>query len=250
VQITRSHDASSRPVPAIEPSWKVTAASPQRAIEKATLTGSVRYEVAGDPESYTLSVAREVAVAEPVLPPLATAASTTAAFGQRHRELAILSNGEDVWVGIDEYGAIFHPGSSGPATVATVTLVEQEATHPNARAGLVFRNDLRAAGTSTGYVMLVAKPQNGFLLLWDADGNGYVESVARADTGATPYPAWLRLERSGTAFTGAYSTDGTTWITVGTATVPTAAATQDVGLVCCSHDTRLGRAVFDGFDVG
>jgi hypothetical protein len=58
-----------------------------------------------------------------------------------------------------------------------------------ARAGLALRNDLTRPGSATGYVLLVAKPQNGFLLLWDTDGDGYVESVARAETGVTPYPA-------------------------------------------------------------
>jgi Protein of unknown function (DUF1349) len=134
-------------------------------------------------------------------------------------------------------------------TTATTKLVSQDPTHPSARAGLVMRNDLTRPGAATGYVLLVAKPENGFLLLWDANGDGYVESVARAETGVTPYPAWLRLERSGTTFTGSYSLDGTTWTTVGSATVPTAAATQDVGLICCSHAEQLGRAVFEGLAI-
>jgi hypothetical protein len=39
------------------------------------------------------------------------------------------------------------------------------------------------------------------------------------------------------------------WTTVGSATVPSAAAVQDVGVVVCSHAAALGRAVFDGLEV-
>jgi hypothetical protein len=189
-------------------------------------------------------------VVEPPGPPYTTHASTEAHFGARGDRLAIIAGGADLWVGIDQYGALFRDGAGGPSTVATTRLVSQDPTDPNARAGLVMRNDLTGAGVAPGYVLLVAKPQNGFLLLWDADGSGTVESVARSgDAAPTPSPAWLRLTRSGTTFTGAWSLDGTNWTTVGSATVPTAAAVQDVGLICCSHSPRLGRAVFDGLQL-
>ena len=174
---------------------------------------------------------------------------TEAHFGARGDRLAVIAGGADLWTGIDQYGALFLDGAGGPGTVAVTRLVSQDPTDPNARAGLAMRNDLTGAGRAGGYVLLVAKPQNGFLLLWDADGSGTVESVARSGPAATPSPAWLRLARNGTTFTGAWSLDGVAWTTVGTATVPSAAAVQDVGLVVCSHAAALGRAVFDGLEV-
>jgi regulation of enolase protein 1 (concanavalin A-like superfamily) len=112
----------------------------------------------------------------------------------------------------------------------------------------VFRNDLRTR--STGYVALVAKPAGGFLLLWDADQDGTLDSAAQLELSPTPYPARLRLLRAGTMFTGDVSTDGgTTWRRVGTATVPSAAAVQDVGVVACAHSTTLGRALFSGLEI-
>jgi FAD dependent oxidoreductase/NPCBM-associated, NEW3 domain of alpha-galactosidase len=235
-----THTDRLEPGDALEATWDVTAppqSEPAAAVEllAAATYAEGRQEV------------REPAyVVEPVGDPYRTFASTEAHFGRRGDRLAIIAGGADIWVDHDQYGALYR---AGPASVATTKLVSQDPTHPSARAGVVMRNDLSRPGSAGGYVMLVAKPQNGFLLLWDADGNGYVESVARADTGVTPYPAWLRLERDGTAFTGAYSTDGANWITVGTASVPTAAAAQDVGVVCCSHDARLGRAVFEGLEI-
>lgn len=219
------------------PVWTVTAASPRELLTPVTIAATAKYTV---DSVYTFTAARTVTVAEPVAAPLVTAATTEAYFGQRGNQLAVLAGGRDLWTGADEYGAIYHRGVA--ATTAEVTLLSQDPTDPSARAGLVFRDDLR--GSSTGYVALVAKPANGFLLLWDADRNGMLDSAARLELSPTPYPARLRLTRAGTRFTGAVSTDGgATWRQVGTADVPTA-TTQDVGVLACAHAATLGRALF------
>ncbi|MPZ85332.1 MAG: FAD-dependent oxidoreductase [Actinophytocola sp.] len=227
--------------------WAVTATTPAELLDADVVSATAGY-AAGEPVSFSAS--RTVRVAEPVAAPLVTAASTAALFAQRGARLAVVAAGRDMWTGIDEYGAILHPGAAGPASTAEVTLVAQDATDPNARAGLAFRNDLRAPGSATGYVVLVAKPANGFMLLWDADGDGTLDSVARLELNPTPYPARLRLTRAGTRFTGTVSTDGgTTWRDVGTADLPSAASTQDVGVLCCAHATTPGRALFDGLTI-
>ncbi len=231
----------------LDATWQVTAPPQDEPAAAYELRARAAYAVGGAAAEQETS--GPVYVVEPVGSPYATFASTKAHFGARGDRLAIIAAGADVWVGIDQYGALFRPGAGGPATVAITRLDSQDATDPSARAGLAMRNDLTRAGAALGYVLLVAKPQNGFLLLWDADGDGYVESVARAGGPVTPYPAWLRLERSDSTFTGAYSTDGESWTTVGSAVVPTAAVSQDVGVVCCSHSTVLGRALFEGLAI-
>jgi hypothetical protein len=228
----------------IDVAWTVTAPVQPEPASMHELRATATYTIAGAPGSQEAT--ERAYVVEPVSAPYTTFASTEAHFGQRGDRLAIIAAGADIYVGIDQYGALFRSGAGDAETVAVTRLVSQDATHPSARAGLVMRNDLKRPGSATGYVLLVAKPENGFLLLWDANGDGYVESVGRAETGATPYPAWLRLERRGTTFTGAWSPDGVQWRTVGSAVVPTAAAVQDVGLVCCSHADAPGRALFDG----
>jgi hypothetical protein len=232
---------------AADATWTLTAPAQPEPAAAGELHAVARYTVAGSPAS--LEVVEPVYVIEPVEPPHRTFASTEAHFGARGERLAVIAGGADLWTGIDEYGALFLDGAAGPGTVAVTRLVSQDPTDPNARAGLAMRNDLTDAGRAAGYVLLVAKPQGGFLLLWDADGSGTVESVARSGPAATPSPAWLRLSRDGSTFTGAWSLDGVVWTTVGSAAVPSAAATQDVGVVVCSHASRLGRAVFDGLEV-
>ena len=51
-------------------------------------------------------------------------------------------------------------------------------------------------------------------------------------------------------FTGYSSTDGATWTLVGSATLPTAAATQDVGAFMTSHSQgTIGAVDFSNFTV-
>ncbi len=64
------------------------------------------------------------------------------------------------------------------------------------------------------------------------------------------YPSWLRLTRSGTTFTGSYSTDGSTWMQIGSADVASAATNQDAGVFTTAHSTGVGEADFANFAVG
>src|SRR5690606_10280384 len=58
-------------------------------------------------------------------------------------------------------------------------------------------------------------------------------------------PVWLKLARVGTNFTGSYSSDGSNWTTLGTASV-TMSNTIYVGLVVCSRNTGiLNTGTFD-----
>ena len=58
-----------------------------------------------------------------------------------------------------------------------------------------------------------------------------------------------KLERTGIhTYTGYYSFNGAAWITVGTATVPGQAGTQDAGMFVTSHASGSPATVsFDGF---
>jgi hypothetical protein len=228
-------------------SWKATPPAPSEPMTHALLAGTARYTATFGAVSREASAS--LYVAAPVADPYRTFAAAEAYFGQLGDRLAILASGADLWTGTDEYGAIYLPGAAGERAVVTARIRHQDPTDPDARAGLMLRDDVTGPGRSRGYVVVAAKPQHGFLLLWDADGNGYVESVARADTGATPYPAWLRLERDGATATGSYSTDGSTWHVIGQAHLPSASASQDAALFATSHAPSLGVVDYDAFTV-
>jgi hypothetical protein len=231
-----------------EAAWKVTASAQDEPASLPGITARAEY-VRVDGASITREAQAKVPVVEPVAAPYRTFGSAAAYFGQRGGRLGIIAGGADLWTGTDQYGALYLAGAGGEHAVAVTRVISQDPTNPQARAGLMMRDNITGAGRSTGYVVLAVKPEQGFLLLWDADGNGFVESVARAQTATTPYPVWLRLERSGATYTGHYSTDGVSWTLVGQTDLSAAGATQDIGIFVTSHDTTLGRVLFDGFRV-
>lgn len=184
----------------------------------------------------------------PVGAPYSTFASTDASFYQHDDQFAIVSAGVDTWMTIDQYGSIYLPQSVGPTSSATTEVTFQQGADPKARAGLVMRNDITAAGSSPGYVFVGVTPGNNIVMNWDSNGNGFLDSAI--SVGTTVYPIWLRIDRSGTSYTGYWSTDGTTWNTIATVTAKGATTTQDVGLLASAHSsTGTTRADFTGLNV-
>lgn len=178
-------------------------------------------------------------------------ASTAAHFGQTGDRFAVYADGRDQWIGTDQFGALYREGAGTANTTVTTEVTRQDATGPWAKAGIVVRNDLSTA-KSPGYVLLAATPANGVVMQWDANGDGLLDSTL--NTGFSGYPVYLKLVRSGTTFTGSFSRDGQHWQQVATAQVPSAAATQDVGLsaaaVTGDASGRISGVDFTGFTIG
>jgi alpha-galactosidase len=189
----------------------------------------------------------------PVLAPLKTFAAvdgtTRPQFGQLGDRLAIIAAGADVSGTNNQYGTIYQPKGLATAGAATTQVLSQQNRNAATKSGLIIRNDLTKADASAGYVTLEVTPSKGIQLQWDANGDGQLEST-KTVTGVTA-PVWLRITRDGTAFTGQYSTDGATWSTVATITVPSAVGPEDVGVFTTSHNKYVdGRADFGSFTVG
>jgi len=81
-----------------------------------------------------------------------------------------------------------------------------------------------------------------------AFGSRISTGAAMSWTGGNQYsymPVWLKLQRAGNTITGSQSSDGVTWFTVGTATIPMA-ATYYIGLAACSgSSTAFDTSNFD-----
>ncbi|MDX3697657.1 hypothetical protein PV726_47295 [Streptomyces europaeiscabiei] len=99
----------------------------------------------------------------------------------------------------------------------------------------MLRNNIASAGSSAGYLVLATTPGNGIALSYDSNSDGYLDTNTIKTGSATVAPVWLRLVRSGTSVTGSYSADGTTWTTVGTATLTGANSTLDAGMFSTAH---------------
>ncbi len=189
-----------------------------------------RYLLGG---SAQLAAADSTTANHPVTGPYKTFASTTAQFSQVGDRLGIQAQGADLWNTTNEYGSMYLPGKEHDGSETVVRLDSQDYSNVWAKAGIMVRNDIGNANGGKGFVILAETPGNGFLLDWDSDGDGLLDQ--QASVASAVYPAWLKLVRSGTTFSGYYSTDGTTWNLVGTGTVPSATSTQDVGVYAISH---------------
>lgn len=100
---------------------------------------------------------------------------------------------------------------------------------------------------------MAVTPGHGYVMQWDANGDGQLDAGSAPNgqgIGKTAYPSWLKLVRTGNSYAGYYSTDATTWTLLGTVTLPSAAATQDVGVFATSHHMGTQSEVhFDDLSV-
>ncbi|HKD42046.1 MAG TPA: NEW3 domain-containing protein [Myxococcaceae bacterium] len=228
--------------------WRVTPPQLELPILHGGLTARADYRWRG--RTLNTLAKLNLNVASPLQMPYRRFASSsgTARFAQLDNQFGIIANGRDVWTSRDEYGAIYLAGGVGPQTVATVKVTYQERTSDWAKAGIMVRNAIDRAGSAAGYVILVVSPDHGYALQWDSDGNGFLDHDV--NLGTTVYPSWLKLVRDGDVFTGYYSTDGSNWNTVGSATIATAATSQDVGMFTTAHNASVqGEVHFADFVV-
>jgi alpha-galactosidase len=229
--------------------FTVTAPTPTTPIETDTLTAKASY-LWRDRQG-SVSASRQAELVSPVQAPNATYSSATdapAQYGQVGDDFAISGAGQDVWTGNDNYSAIYRSGVAG--TVET-TVTSTSGFGGYAKAGIMVRNSMTAAGSGPEGVILYVSPSGGIQMEWNSDGNPFIDSVTPGN-GTIPatVPVHLRLVRSGASYTGYYSTDGQQWNIVGTATVPAQAATQDAGLFVVSASSGSPALIgFHGFTV-
>lgn len=184
----------------------------------------------------------------PVGSGLSTTATSVAGsyLAQSGSRFALSAAGSDVWSGggqrDDQFAAIYRRGAITDGVTVSARVDSVNDSHAYAKTGVMIRNDMTRPGSSPGYALVAVTPRNAVLFEWDADGDGYVDTEARAEVD-TYRPVWVRLVRSGGRISAAWSHDGVNHVPVGGAvTPPGAAAAQDGGVFSTSHD-RSQRAV-------
>lgn len=165
------------------------------------------------------------------------AVGTAGSASYSNGSFTVRGAGADIWGAADAFRYVYQSVSGDTQIVARVASVQN--TNAYAKAGVMLREST-AAGAA--HVILDVRP------------DGSIEFMTRQSTGgATTYlagatqapPTWFRLTRSGNTVTGAVSSNGSTWSTVGTTTT-SMAASATIGLVVNSHNTSaLNTSVFD-----
>ncbi|MDX6393758.1 MAG: alpha-galactosidase [Streptosporangiaceae bacterium] len=231
--------------------FQVVAPVPTVLFGSDTLSATADYSWRG-PFRLHVSENPTVTTSPPVQPPYVTyssATDATAVFGQLGQEFGIVGAGADLYSGTDAYSSIYLKGAVGVSSTIETKVVSQQNMTGYAKAGIMVRNDISGSGTTPEGVVLFESPSGGIQLEWDSGGGAYLDSVTPPNGRIPDYlPIWLELQRSGSTYTGYYSYDGNTWLSVGSAVLPGQAAAQDAGMFLTSHATGSpGQAVFDGF---
>jgi hypothetical protein len=234
----------------VQATFRVVAPQPSGLFDTSTVTGTAGYLWPGRPQS--LSVPEQVTTSPPVQAPYLTYSSATdapAAFGQSGQEFGISGAGAALYSGTDAYSTIYAKGAVASAATVTTEVTSQQNMNGYAKAGILVRNDMTASGAAPEGIILFESPSGGIQLEWDDNGGTYIDTVTPAN-GTIPedLPVWLKLVRNGSSYSGYYSLDGSDWLSVGSATVPGQASTQDAGMFVTSGAAGSpGQVTFSGF---
>jgi regulation of enolase protein 1 (concanavalin A-like superfamily) len=141
---------------------------------------------------------------------------------------SISASGADIWGTADAFHFVYQQKSGDFIVQARVASVQQATTW--SKAGVMIRETLSASSKHAFALVSAAK---GVALQWRPTAGG--DSLSKAGSLSAP-PRWVRLQRSGTSFTASESSDGSTWTTIGTASI-SMASTVYMGLAVTSHST-------------
>jgi hypothetical protein len=149
--------------------------------------------------------------------------------------------GADVWGTADAFRYAYRPLSGDGSIVAQVSSLQFIADWT--KAGVMMRETL-APGSRHAFMLVSA---NKGLAFQRRTSTGGTSTNTAGPAAAAPY--FVKLTRTGSTFTAAASANGTTWTTVGSATM-SMPSTIYVGLAVSSHVAgKLATATFDGVAV-
>lgn len=170
-------------------------------------------------------------------------------FSESGGVLSITAGGADTWTSSDEYGSIYLNSISGDIDVR-LSVISQTNPNPWCKAGIMIKNDMTLAGSSTGYSFNVRTPGNGYSFQRDENNNGFLESNTNAGSPSI-VPSHVRIVKNGNVHSGYYSkTDQNSWTLINTRTVTSTNTIQDVGISLTSHaGSTTATATFDNFTI-
>ena len=158
-----------------------------------------------------------------------------------NQQFSISGSGADIWNTSDQFRFVYQQISGDIQVVARVNSFA--AADPWSKVGVMIRNDLTSGSA------------HAFTLVSGAHGLAFQRRTQAGGTSATTAgalvsaPQWVRLRRVGTTLTAWAGTDGSSWQTIGSATVALN-STVYVGLAITSHNPgSLASAVVSNVSV-
>ena len=154
------------------------------------------------------------------------------------------ASGADIWtvngVEADEFHFAYKMLTGAGSMVARVDSIQN--TNAWAKAGVMIRETL---DPDSAHAFMVVTPAQG-VSFQRRPGTGATSTSDNSTTGDEVAPHWVKIDRTiSGSFTASHSTNGTTWVTLGTTQTISMAANVYVGLALTSHDAALTcEAVF------
>jgi hypothetical protein len=149
----------------------------------------------------------------------------------------VSGSGADIWGTADGFRFVYRSLTGDGSIVARVVSIEN--TDVWAKAGVMIRETLNA---NSRHASMFVTPAKGLAFQRRTSTGGTSASTAGPLSTA---PKWVRVQRTGSTFTAAWSNDATSWTTVGSVTISMGAATF-VGFAVTSHNNATSAdAVFD-----
>ena len=151
----------------------------------------------------------------------------------------VSGSGHDIWDNADDFRFVYKQLTGNGSIVAKVESIGN--TNVWAKGGVMIRESLQD-GSPMAY--MIQSAASGASFGWRINLAGTCGSNTASTAAA---PQWVKLTRTGTAFTAQYSADGKTWTDIKDATtgvvtsttVSSMAGTVYIGLCVTSHDAAL-----------
>ena len=150
--------------------------------------------------------------------------------------ITLSGEGTDIWSTADGFQFLYQRLSGDGEVTARLTSLEQ--TDGWAKAGVMIREALTADSV---HASLLVTASNGIIFDQRTTTGGLTTRAGAMSEG----PRWLRLTRNGSSIVASLSSDGTTWVNVGTENLPMAGDVL-VGLAVTSrYPSKLAKATFE-----
>jgi regulation of enolase protein 1 (concanavalin A-like superfamily)/uncharacterized membrane protein len=169
--------------------------------------------------------------------------STAGSASYSNGVFTVSSSGQFIYDVADGMHFVYQP-LSGDKTIVARVVSAQGSTSP--QAGVMIRESL-AANSTHAYVTYEPSPGPS-IYFFDRPTTGAATAYQGTPINALPY--WVKLMRSGNTFTGYASTDGATWVQVGSAVTISMAQNVYVGLaVSANNNSVVATATFDNVTI-
>ena len=142
----------------------------------------------------------------------------------------LFGSGTDIWDAADAFQYAYQALHGDGQIVARVFRLDE--TDGWAKAGVMIRETL---SPDSRFAMTVVTPDNGTSLQYRPQAGGGCSLLWGPGLSA---PAWVKLVRSGNTFSGAASTDGVTWTSIGSVDIPMGTVVY-IGLCVTAHNNSL-----------